>query len=138
MHGQADEHQVGPGALEAIDRALTGVAVTVVDDPEHALRGCVGLGAHDQRNQTAEWRDPGLGLTAPEQAALGVMDIERGEVDHRPQPGVRKLAQSGAAGPGRDGLVAAEQRRQLAFLIGADHIADMEERLERRDKPAWR
>jgi hypothetical protein len=30
VHGQVDEHEVGPGVLEAVDRALAAVAAAVV------------------------------------------------------------------------------------------------------------
>ncbi len=33
-----DEHEVRPGALEAVDRAFAAVRGAVVDDHEHALR----------------------------------------------------------------------------------------------------
>lgn len=78
------EHKVGPGALEAIDRAFTGVRSAVVDDPEHALRRRVRLAGHDLRHEPCERFDAGLRLAAPEQSALGVIDIQRGELGFRP------------------------------------------------------
>jgi hypothetical protein len=65
---------------------------------------------------------PVLGSQPPEQSALGVVDVQRGEVGHRPLPGVLELAQAGPAGSGRDELVATEQRLELALLIGGDHV----------------
>ena len=44
VDGQVDEPQVGPGALEAVDRGLAAVAAAVVDDPEHPSGRRVGLG----------------------------------------------------------------------------------------------
>ena len=43
VDGQVDEDQVAPAALEPVDRALAAVVGAVVDDPEDAPRGGVGL-----------------------------------------------------------------------------------------------
>jgi hypothetical protein len=42
VHGQVDEDQVAPAALEAFDRFRAAVGGAVVDDPEDAAGGGVG------------------------------------------------------------------------------------------------
>jgi hypothetical protein len=59
-----DEDQVRPAALEAADALLTAVIGAVVDDPEHAWRGGVGLLGHDLPDEPVKRRDAAFGLGA--------------------------------------------------------------------------
>jgi hypothetical protein len=85
------EHEVRPGAVEAVDRVLAAVDGAVVDDPEHALRGGVGLAGHDVGDERVERLVADLLRAVAEQAALGVVDIHGSEVGQRPAPGVLVL-----------------------------------------------
>jgi hypothetical protein len=59
-----DEDQVRPPALEALDALLAAVIGAVVDDPEHARGGGVGLFGHDLVHEAVERGDPALGFAA--------------------------------------------------------------------------
>jgi hypothetical protein len=122
VHGQVDEDQVRPGALAAVDRALAGVAGAVVDDPEDALGRRVGLGGHDVLDDPADRLDPGLGLAAAEQAAPGVVDVERGEVGER--------AARTRTRPGRDDPAPGRRDGGVRAALGAG--------LSRRPRPRRR
>src|SRR5712691_6348987 len=81
VDGQVDEDEVAPAALEPIDRALAAMVGAVVDDPEDAARGGVGLLGHDLPDEPIERLDPALGFAAPDHAAAshvpGVQVAER-------------------------------------------------------------
>ena len=66
MEGEVDEDEVGPLALEALDRGLAAVRGAVIDDPEDALGPGVWLLGHDLLDQPPERHDPGVLLAATE------------------------------------------------------------------------
>ena len=91
----------------------------VVDDPEDAPRGGVGLLAHHLLDQPPEGLDPGLLLDPIEEAR--VVDVPGREVSERAASAVLELAKRRAARPGGNGPVAAPERLQLGLLVGGDH-----------------
>ena len=117
-----DEHEVGPAGLEAVDCALAAVDGSVVDDQEHAARRRVGLGRHDLLDQRVERVVADLGLAAANQAALRVVDVDRGEIGQRPPASVLVLDQARPAAAGNDERVTPEQRLQLGLLVGTDDV----------------
>jgi hypothetical protein len=119
---QVDEQQVGPGALEAVDRVGAAVDRAVVDDPEHALGGRVRFGGHDLGNERIERLVADFGHTVAEQPALRVVDIQRGQIRQCPAAAVFVLDQPRASGTRGDERVASEQRLQLRLLVGRDHV----------------
>jgi hypothetical protein len=119
MDRELDQARAGVDVLEPRDRGLAGVRAAVVEDPEHALGGRVGLAAHDLLDEPLKRVDPGLGLAAAQQP--GVMDVRGGQVGQRPAAAELELDQRRATRAGRDGVVAARERLQLGLLIGADH-----------------
>jgi hypothetical protein len=117
---QVDQLRGRPRLVHAFDRALTGVRAAVVDDPEHAAGGRVGLCGHDLFDQAPERLDPGLGLDAVKQ--VGVVDVPGGQVGQRAAAAILKLNPRGAARPGGHRRMATSERLQLGLLIGADHV----------------
>jgi len=108
--------------LKAVDRLLAAMDGAVVDHPEHAARRGVGLGAHHLRDERVERLVADLLLAAAKQAALGIVDVDRGQIGQRPATAVLVLDQSRPAGARRDQPVAAQQRLQLGLLVGRDDV----------------
>jgi hypothetical protein len=75
-----DEDQVRPAALEAVDRRLSAVVRTVVDDPEGPVRAAVGLLGHDLPDEAVERGDPALLLGAAHH--LAAAHVPRVEIGH--------------------------------------------------------
>lgn len=73
MNGQMDEVGVGPVFSEAAHRGGSPMATAVVDDPEHAFGGGVGLDRHDLIDEAAEWLDACSGLAAAEDLGLAAI-----------------------------------------------------------------
>ena len=120
--GQVHEHEVRPGTLEAVDRLLAAVDGAVVDNPEHPLRGGIGLCGHHVGDEGVEGVVADLRHAVAEQAALGIVDVERGQVGQRPAPPVLVFDQTGPSRTRRDERVATQQRLQLRLLVSRDHI----------------
>ena len=80
--GRVDEDQVRPASLEPLDRGLPTVGGAVVNDPEHAAGGGVGLFGHHLPNEPVKRFDPALGLRAPEHAAAA--HVPGSQVGERP------------------------------------------------------
>jgi len=116
---QVDQAQVLVGALETVDRGLTGVRGPVVDDPEHPVGRGIGLLPHHFLHQAAEGLDPGLLLDPAEE--IGVVDVPGGEIGQGAAAAVLELAERWASGHWGKGRVAAAERLQLGLLVGRDH-----------------
>src|SRR6266498_3868481 len=87
VHRQMDEDEVGPAPLEPLDRLAAAVGGAVVDDPEDAARGGVGLLGHHPPDESIEGDDPAAGFRAAEDArasAAAAADVEGGQVGERP------------------------------------------------------
>ena len=87
VYRQVDEDEVRPAPLEAVDGFLAAVGGAVVDDPEDAAGGGVGLLGHHLPDEPFEGGDPSFGLGAAEDArapASSAADVERGQVGERP------------------------------------------------------
>ena len=83
VDGQVAEAEVRPATLEARDRALAAVGGAVVDDPEDAPGGGVGLLGHHLPDEPVERFDLALGLGAsghPRASSSPTADVERGQV----------------------------------------------------------
>jgi hypothetical protein len=65
VHRQVDQPNRRPFTLNAIEGALTAVAGTVVDEPEHPLRRGVGLGLHDRSTSRANGTMPVVASQRP-------------------------------------------------------------------------
>src|ERR1700681_802117 len=78
MNGGMDEDQVRPFGAQAETRSLPAMGGAIVDDPEYAASGAVGLLRHDLGNKAVERSDTGLGLASAKQ--LGAMDIPGGQI----------------------------------------------------------
>ena len=92
----------------------------VVDDPEDAPGGCVGLLGHHLVDEPVERFDPALGLAAVEQ--LCPPHVPAGQVAERALPLVLVLDQLAvAAGEGRQRPVETGPRLDRRLLVGAEH-----------------
>src|SRR6266568_7175809 len=117
---QVDEDEILVVALEAVNRALAAVGGAVVDDPEDAPGGGVGLPGHHLRDQAVERFDAALRLAAVEQ--LRPPDVPGGQVAERAHPLVLVLEQlSGTAGKRRRRRMQARPRLDRRLLVGAEH-----------------
>ena len=127
MDGQVDEDEVAPAALEPVDRALAAVVGAVVDDPEDAPGGGVGLLGHHLGDQVVEWFDAALGLAAVEQ--LRPPHVPGGQVAERAHPLVLVLDQLPVtAGKRRRGRMQAGARLDRRLLVGTeDELAWVQE-----------
>src|SRR6266542_1090515 len=119
QRGQVDEDQVAPAPLQPLDRALAAVVGAVVDDPEDAPRGGVGLLGHHLPDEPVKRLDSALGLAASDHAAMA--DIPGIEVAKRAHPLVLVLDQLAAARAGRGVRVDPRSRLDRGFRVGADH-----------------
>jgi len=70
VHRQINQGEVGPRALQPVNRGLAAVGGAVVDHPEHPAGRGVGLAAHDLVDQPSERDDADGGLAAAEQPCL--------------------------------------------------------------------
>src|SRR5215217_3031191 len=95
---KVDEHEVWPGAPEAIDGALSAVDGPVVDDPEHPLRRRVGLAGHHVGDEVVKRVVANRGFAAAKQAASRVVDVDRREVGQCAAPAVLVLDYPEATG----------------------------------------
>ncbi len=125
VHRQVDEDEVGPAPLEPLDRLTAAVGGAVVDDPEDAARGGVGLLGHHPPDESIEGDDPAAGFRAAEDArasAAAAADVEGGQVGERPSALVGVLDSLAArARSRRQRLVDAPARLDRRLLVGADH-----------------
>ena len=116
-----DEGQVGPGALEAVDRALAAVGGAVVDDHDHALGVFVGVLGHELVDECVERFDPAPGGAAVEQ--LGASRVPAGEVAERALALVFVLDLPRLTGSGEQRWVLARSGLDRGLLVGADDVA---------------
>jgi hypothetical protein len=109
-----DHDEVGPGALEAVDRAPAAVGGAVVDDQEDALGLGVGFDRPELLDERVERLDAVLGRAAVEDA--GAARVPGGQVAERSPALVLVLDPLAAAGRGRPGAVLARSRLDRGFL----------------------
>ena len=102
---QVDEDEVRPAPLEPLDRALAAVRGAVVDDPEDAAGGGVGLVGHHLPDEPVEGCDPArFGSERPNTRGRRrplASDVERGQVGERPSALVGVLDSLPARARGR-------------------------------------
>src|SRR4051794_16889079 len=118
MHGGVHEDQVRPAVLEAVDTALSAVVGAVVDDPEHAWRGRVGLLGHDLPDEPVERGDAALGLAAAHD--LAAAHIPRVQVGDRAFAPVLVLDALPATASRRRAWVDPLARLDRGLGVGAD------------------
>jgi len=115
-----DEDDVGPFGAQPSGGALATVRRAIVDNPEYAPRGAVGLLAHDLSDQTFEGGDAGLALAAAEQ--LGAMDIPGRDIGPSTGATVFVLNVNRPPRSGRQRGMFASARLDAGLLVGAEHI----------------
>jgi hypothetical protein len=117
-----DEDEVRPAALEPLDGLLAAVRGAVVDDPEDALGGGIGLLGHHLSDEPVERLDPCLGLRASEDSAAA--HVPGGQVGERSAPlvGVLDPLPARDVGGWRQRPMDPPPRLDRGLLVGADHI----------------
>src|SRR5215475_5166081 len=131
VHGSVDENDVGPFGLEPIDGGLSAMGGAVVDGPEDATGGAIGLLVHDLGDETLKRGNAGLLLALAEQ--FGAMDIPGGDIGPSAAAGVLVLdVHWPAAGRWQRGMLALAGL-DGGLLVGAQHVVA---RPQRRALPA--
>ena len=132
MDREVDEDQVRPAALEALDGCQPAVGGAVVDDPEDAARGGVGLLGHHLADEPVEGGDAAPWLRAAEHPGTPApppADVKRSQIGERALALVAVFDPEPArAGGGWERLVDPPPRLDRRLLVRADHeVAGVEE-----------
>src|SRR5437764_11730406 len=73
VDGRVDEDEVGPFGAQTLAGGGSAMGRAVIDDPEDAVCGAVGLLGHDIGHEPVEGHDASLAFASAEQ--LGAMNI---------------------------------------------------------------
>ncbi len=114
-----DEDHVPPALLQSLDRCLAAVIGAVVDDPEHAAGGAVGLFGHHLPHQPVECSDPARAFGASHHSAAA--HVPGVEVGDGAEPLVLVLDQLTTARSGRGAGMDPPAGLDRRFRVRADH-----------------
>ncbi len=112
---EVDLDLVEPTGAEAFDRLLAPVSGTVVDDPEDAVSGPVGLLGHDVSDETFHRSNPVLDFAAAED--LGAMNVPSSQISPGAFTKILVLESGRAVRSGRQSRLFAASGLDARFLV---------------------
>jgi len=127
MDREMDQDEIRPVGMKAIDRPLTAMHGSVVDDQEDPLCRSIELLRHDLFNQAMEGRDRTTGLDAPEKRCL--VNIPSRQIGESAQPLVLMFHPHSPAGSRSLGGVDPSSELNPCHLIGTENAISGAQRL---------